>query len=421
MFEQLWSALAAKVGAEAGAAMLAVVSILAYGLLKWLIAKLLKFRDFATSRQRALGAVGRKHTVDGPKEGPGVWALQPITPPENYRSNLKGASILTVANLKGGVGKTTIAANIGAHLAAHPNWKKKVLLIDLDYQGSLSSMCFPDDSSWLPPANTDSVATRALSGDLEPNLFLSAAKKISKDVPLSIITAHYDLAQAENRLLVEWLLNASKAKHRTIRRWLVDFVQGRLYQPAEIRYNLARLLSSDAVRDTYDLIIIDCPPRLTAGTIQALCASSHVLVPTILDKASGESVVSFCDQIEALKTAGLCPHLNYVGVVATRYIDRHTTSRRTMQLIRDQFAARKYKCGLLPTSTFIPQTQALVRDPDEGIAYFSLRRDDSSVKAKTAIACLAEKVAHQVGVAPVAAFDTGDAQVLQLNFPGAAE
>ncbi len=401
-------------------AIVAVLSVLGLGLVKWLFARLLVFKDFVTSRQRALGAVARAMGPDGPKEGPGVWTLQPITQPGNYKNNLKGASILAVGNLKGGVGKTTVAANIAAHLASDPRWQKKVLLIDLDYQGSLSSMCFPVDSSWLPPANTDSVATRALSGDLEPNLFLSAARRVDNDYRLDVITAHYDLAQAENRLLVEWLLNANKGPRRNVRRWVSDFVLGRLYDPREMRYNLAKLLCSEAVRDAYDLIIIDCPPRLTAGTLQALCASSHLLIPTILDKPSAESVVSFCDQVEALRVAGLCPHLRHVGVVATRYVENLIAARRAAQLIRDQFSGRSYSCGLLSARTFIPQTQALVRNPDDGIAYFSLGRDSSSMKAKTAIAALAEVVAHQVGVSPVASYEASE-NVRQLNLPVAAE
>ncbi len=401
-------------------ATLAFVSVLGYGFLKWAFAKALVFRDFIVSRRRALGAVARTVGNDGPKEGPGVWTLLPITQPSNYKGDLKGASVLAVANLKGGVGKTTVTANIAAHLASNSRWRKKILLIDLDYQGSLSSMCFPIDASWLPPANTDSVATRALSGDLEPNLFLSAAKRVDNDFHLDVITAHYDLAQAENRLLVEWLLNASNPKSRGARKWLSDFILGRLYNPHEMRYNLAKLLCSDAVRDAYDLIIIDCPPRLTAGTIQALCASTHLLIPTILDKPSSESVISFCDQVESLRTAGLCPHLRHVGVVATRYVDNHIAARRAAQLIRDRFAGKPYSCGLLSKTTFIPQTQALVRDADEGIAYFSLGKDSSSMKAKSAIAALAEVVAHQVGVSPVASYDDSE-NIAQLNLPGAAE
>ena len=398
---------------------LAVSGAVVWAVVKLTWAKVLKFNNFLRSRQRALSAVARAVTLDGPKEGAGIWALQPITQPENYKNDLQGARILAVANLKGGVGKTTIAANIAAHLANDRAWQKRVLLVDLDYQGSLSSMSFPDDSSWLPPAQTDSVATRSLSGDLEPNLFLAAATAVNQQPRLKVITAHYDLAQADNRLLIEWLLNVAKTEKRDWKRWLADFFIGKLYQPHEMRYNLAKLLHSQAVREAFDLVIIDCPPRLTAGTIQAFCGSSHVLIPTILDKPSGESIVSFCEQVEALKSAGLCPHIRYLGIVATRYNPRVNSGPATVQFVNDQLTARKFKCGFLPQSTFIPQTEALVREASQGIAYFTLHGNSQAAKAKNAIASLAQHVALQIGVPPVQSFDLTDQQ--QLSLPVAAE
>lgn len=105
---------------------------------------------FVGSRNRALQAVQRIETSDGPREGKGVWQNRPVSHPLDYERNVAASKIFVLANYKGGVGKTTLAANIGAFLASPP-WNKRVLLVDLDYQGSLSSMVLPRADSWQPP------------------------------------------------------------------------------------------------------------------------------------------------------------------------------------------------------------------------------------------------------------------------------
>ncbi len=243
-------------------------------------------------------------------------------------------------------------------------------------------------------------------------------------------TAYYDLAQAENRLLIEWLLNVREPDHRAWRHWISDLLVGKVYQPAEMRYNLAKLLHSQAVQDAFDLIIIDCPPRLTAGTIQALCASSHVLIPTILDKPSGESVSSFCEQLQLMQDADLCPHLKHVGIVATRYNPQLNIAREIMTWMQDLMKGRRFGCGFLSTTTFIPNTVRLVRHADEGIAYFNLPSDNSSPNVRKAVLSLARTIANQVGVAPTQSFDgvndsddfdPDDSDSVQLMLPVAAE
>ena len=418
LVQVIWTKLALKLGSEAAALVLAVTaSAIIWPTLTWLKGLALRAIDFFRSRRRALSAVARQRTPDGLREGRGVWGLAPISPPQNYKGNVRASRILAVANLKGGVGKTTIAANIAAHLAHDDSWQKRVLLVDLDYQGSLSSMAFPNDQSWLPPAGSNSVSTLALSGEIEPSIFLQACKSVDGEPRLKVVTAHYDLAQADNRLLVEWLLNKRTADSRSLLRIYADLLAGRSYCPNEMRYNLTKLLHSEAVRENFDLIIIDCPPRLTAGTIQALCASSHLLIPTLLDRPSGESVVSFCSQVEALKAAGVCPHLEYVGIVASRYVANLTTWLSVAREVEDQLKARNLKCGFLPADTFIPQTVDMTRNADEGIAYYSLRGSQPAAKAKQAIARLAEHVAAQVCVPRNPALNRS----LQLVLPVAAE
>lgn len=397
-FDELWRIAVTKLGQEISLVLVSVFGALAYAFTRYLLKLLKQAMCFLCSRRRALRAVRRIAHRDGPREGAGVWVTQPIEQPNDYKTRLATTKILAIANLKGGVGKTTLAANIGAFLASDPTWQKRVLLIDLDYQGSLSSMALPDDDRWLPPRGQDSIATRAISGDLEPSVFVSCAKPTKQEPRLQVITAHYDLAQADNRLLVEWLLRCKQKSARAVRHRIADLLYGQVFRMHDVRYNLADLLHSEAVRDAFDLVIIDCPPRLTTGTIQALCASSHLLVPTILDRPSAEAVVAFCEQVEGLKKAQICPHLSSIGVVATRYRSGYAVARQAMQKISDELRDRALNTILLDESTYVPQTVALVREADEGIAYLVMGNSQQEVQARDAVAKLSRYVASQMGI-----------------------
>ncbi len=398
--EHLWGLIVHRLGHEFALLLLSVLGVIGYTALRYFGRVLRKVWCFLRSRRRALGAVGREKTKDGPREGQGVWVAEPIEHPETYKRDVEGAKVLVLANLKGGVGKTTIAANVGAFLASDPAWKKKVLLIDLDYQGSLSSMALPDNDRWLPPPGQDSIATRAISGDLEPSIFVSCAKETRQEPRLKVITAHYDLAQADNRLLVEWLIQCKERRARKLRLVMADLLYGKLFRMRDVRYNLADLLHSDAVRTAFDLVIIDCPPRLTTGMVQALCAASHLLIPTILDRPSAEAVVRLIGQIEALKTRQICPHLKYIGIVATKYREALLAAGAAQQRIEDDLRKRSVDCALLPSRAFVPQTVALVREADEGIAYLVMNNTQQEVQARDAVAALATYVAAQMGLPP---------------------
>jgi hypothetical protein len=200
-------------------------------------------------------AVDREPTSLGPREGKGLWVAEPIARPILIGDpHIVPPPILVVANAKGGVGKTTVSANLGACFAemASANNAKPVLLIDLDFQGSLSSMSVPS-RKWLANGR-DSSATYLLSGDLDARSIVSSENATIKSngkfievEKLKVLTAYQDLAQAENRLMIEWLLSD---------------------RSTDIRFRLLKTLSDDAVRDAFSLIIIDSPPRLTTGAIQ---------------------------------------------------------------------------------------------------------------------------------------------------------
>lgn len=81
-------------------------------------------------------------------------------------------------------------------------------------------------------------------------------------------------------------------------------------------YRLARALLSDHVRETYKLVIIDAPPRMTLGFINGLCASTHLFVPTLLDAPSGNAVGRFAQQFSHLAPVAN-PFLEFAGIIGT--------------------------------------------------------------------------------------------------------
>jgi cellulose biosynthesis protein BcsQ len=199
---------------------------------------------------------------------------------------LQTRETLAIANLKGGLARQRsrlISAPISQGLA------KRVLLIDLDFQGWLLSMAFPG-KDWLPGAHQSSLATRLISSDLAP---VDIVMRVQKGAPktrensedrLQLITAYLDLAQADNTSWSNGCFDASISGRAIC-------AKGNLLRTADVRYTLAKILHSDIVQRAFDLIIIDCPRRLTTLKIQALCAGSHLLVPTIFDRTSAQAVV----------------------------------------------------------------------------------------------------------------------------------
>ena len=164
-------------------------------------------------------------------------------------------NIISVVNQKGGVGKTTTSVNLAAILAI---MDKKVLLIDLDSQGN--------SSSGLGIKQNDRKLT---SYHLLCRLASPEDIVCSTDIPnLSIITSNTNLATIEMELL-------DKDNHEAI---------------------LKELLSTLA--DSYDYIIIDCPPSLNILTLNALVASNEVVIPMLCDFYSLEGLSHLLKTIE---------------------------------------------------------------------------------------------------------------------------
>ncbi len=311
--------------------------------------------------ERALNAVA--------PDSKGIWLANsiPIIKPAGYDHWFNiSKPIIVVANLKGGVGKTTVASNLMAHYAIKKG--ERVLGIDLDFQGSLTANALADhDRNDLLIAQSGGDLSKAahLINDRDAMWLSQAAQNVANVPRAKLIPTYYSLAAMENRLMVEWLLGQ---------------------RDSDIRFHLAKLLHDPLIQTSFDRIIIDAPPRLTTGCIQALCAATHVLIPTVMDDLSTEAVGAFADQLRVHQT--LWPNLKIVGVVGTMTsfmtvvdgrlrdqplndveVDAHASGRLSLDQALQTAAFPLRDASFLPVKAFIPDKRQLSRASGHGIVY----------------------------------------------------
>src|SRR5262245_26347001 len=274
-----------------------------------------------------------------------VWTAFEEKLPPDYKKLIDERAfslpIITVANLKGGVGKTTVTANLAAYLDRALG--KRVLMIDFDYQGSLTTMLRP----YLQRRDRVSLAKRLLSGDADLGTLLSVAAPLGPELNRScLIPAFYELARFEDRVLIEWLLQE------------VD---------DDVRYRLARLLLIPELKDRFDVVLIDAPPRLTTGTINALCASTHLLIPTVFNPVSAEPVEYFLRLLKQSLLQRLSIRVDVVGVLETltprvgeAKDEREEARQRIEKALKNWFSKSKILNADIPRRSAIAQ---------EGVAY----------------------------------------------------
>ncbi len=205
--------------------------------------------------------------------------------------------IISVANQKGGVGKTTTAINLSASLAVA---EKKILVIDIDPQGN--------SSSGLSFQNTQPSIYDLLISQVK------FADTIVKDVIpyLDLIPATIDLVGAEVELL--------EMERR-------EFVLKERLKEA---------------RSKYDYVFIDCPPTLGILTLNALTASDSVLIPVQCEYFALEGLGQLLNSIKLVKDR-FNKHLTIEGVLLTMYDSRLKLSELVAEEVRKYFEDKVYK------------------------------------------------------------------------------
>ena len=222
--------------------------------------------------------------------------------------------IISIANQKGGVGKTTTTINLATSLSAI---NKKVLIIDADPQGNAST-----GLGITYENRSHNLYELIISRELDP----SAIKETQ--VPnLSIITSNTNLAAAE----VE-LANVEKR----------EFVLGEILDKTK----------------NFDFIIIDCPPALGFLTINSLVASSSVIVPLQSEFFALEGISSLMNTIQLIKES-YNSKLSVEGILLTMVDKRNSLSSLVEKDVREHF-------GEIVYSTTIPRNIKISEAPSHG-------------------------------------------------------
>lgn len=169
---------------------------------------------------------------------------------------------------------------------------------------------------------------------------------------------------------------------------MVEWLIGKRH--GDLRYVLAEALHDRKIQERFDMILVDAPPRLTTGAVQALCAATHVLIPTILDELSAEAAGGFVGQL--VVNQALWPHLRLLGVFGNA-TDMLTAAENGDEILgrldgyegdariaaRDAVYAALHEAAptlrevvddpIFPTACFIPNKTELGRAAGQKIAY----------------------------------------------------
>jgi chromosome partitioning protein len=245
------------------------------------------------------------------------------------------ARILAIANQKGGVGKTTTSINLAASLA---RMQKRVLLVDLDPQGNATM------GSGIDKNNLDLSIYDAITAECDP----AAAIVYSEEAGYWVLPGNGDLTAAE----VELMKSDTGEQH--------------------LKRALHRVVES------YDYILIDCPPSLNMLTLNALVAAQGILIPMQCEYFALEGLSALSETVAAI-SGSLNAGLEIEGLVRTMYDPRNKLTEEVSEQLKSHFGDKVYR-------TVIPRNVRLAEAPSYGLPVIVYDKASTGALAYLALA-----------------------------------
>ena len=249
--------------------------------------------------------------------------------------------IYTLANQKGGVGKTTTAVNVGACMA---QWGQRVLVLDIDPQANATSSLGIDKHT--VPLSTYDLLVRGAP--------ISRIVQPTGRERLALIPSSPSLAGAT----VE-LVNMEQREYR-------------------LRQALAELAPGEGADEQYDYVLIDCPPSLGLLTVNALTATDGVIIPVQCEYLALEGLSQLSRAIDLVRRA-LNPTLQLRGLVMTMFDSRTTLARQVVEEVQRHFSDRVF-------DAVIPRNVRLSEAPSYGEPIISYAPRSAGALAYAALA-----------------------------------
>ena len=240
---------------------------------------------------------------------------------DSPRADTGHPRILSLANQKGGVGKTTTAINLGTALAAIG---ERVLIVDLDPQGNASTGLGIDRRS----RNVSTYDVLIGEAPLRDAIVPTAVPR------LHIAASTMDLSGLE--------LELGSTKDRAFR----------------LRDAIAALNTQVAPDADYTYVLIDCPPSLNLLTVNAMAASDAILVPLQCEFFALEGLSQLLQTVEQVRST-LNPNLSIHGIVLTMFDSRNNLSNQVVADVRQFMGAKVY-------NTMIPRNVRISEAPSYG-------------------------------------------------------